>query len=212
MQELRKIRIVFLSLGFLIVLAWLGFLFFGTIADSIEAEGRVTVQQSHPVTTRVSGIIKMVWMKEGDFVSEGDMIAELDSEEYDHLYKAAVLEEERLGRELLQVESEISALESRLVLQQSLAEAKRDQATTTMDFELAAFNRKKQLFDEGNASKSSYDECLASYSSARDRKNIVTIEGDLDIKGLKEALARKKMEHDRTDLLRQQTHLQRIKL
>jgi len=54
----------------------------GTLVQTVHAEGRARPLRQVKVTSQVSGLLERVLVKEGDYVREGQVLLELDDEQY----------------------------------------------------------------------------------------------------------------------------------
>lgn len=122
-----------------------------TLQESVELSGVVTARSETTVTAPEAGSMGTLLVDEGDWVSEGDLIAVLETEELEDSLETVELELERQEREyerfLLQHEYDLRAFDR---TRENLLDALND-----AEVELAEMT---ELFALGSASQSEVDE------------------------------------------------------
>lgn len=119
------------------------------ITETVSASGKVQPEVQVKISSDVSGEIVNLYIKEGDTVKQGQLLAKIDPK----IYQSIV---ERTEAALNTAKANLSNSKARLTqVQAQFANAE------------ASFNRNKRLFDQGAISQSEFDASKASYESAK---------------------------------------------
>lgn len=196
MRELKLIRRLFLAAGFLFVSFWAAVVVIGRLPDSLEAEGRVEAKEDYPVTGCVTGILKVIHVEEGDRVSEGEVIAELDGRSFLELSKNAALEVERLELKIRKIESEIDALERLKENQHEVMAAKNEIAKAQFTHTKNVLDRKKKVAHEDLVPLTEIELAETYFKMAAERMDLEAAEEHLMDQEIDDRLAQKRVEHD----------------
>lgn len=132
-----------------------------TIKEMVSASGKVFPELEINVNSDVSGELVELYVKEGDSVTVGQILAKIDPD----IYKSAVERgEAALNNTRAQVaNSEANKSRAEATLQQSIAQKKQIEAQLANA--RTVFNRNKQLLDDGVISQADYDNALSSLRS-----------------------------------------------
>lgn len=144
------------------------------------------------VSPRVSGQIEEVYVKDNQFVKEGDLVAVIDSADYKIRIDQAEANYERLQLEQKNAKANLSAAKSAIEL------AKKD------------LDRYKNLYEQGAVSKQTLDSAQVKYDQAEANltqanqalfsdKNGVTV-ADANLKSAKTALEKAKLDYSYTKI------------
>lgn len=157
---------------FVLVLGILGFLFYQiilntkdkyvpvqikTIKKAVYASGYVKPLNYVLIESEVSGYIKKVYVKEGDFVRKGDLLAEIDPSS--------------LPAKISEVEKRLSLVEKRLKPDSEYLKSLRNEieiARATYLLEEEKLKRRRELFKEGLISKETLDEAERAFKTAEE--------------------------------------------
>lgn len=122
---------------------------FGSIIETVSANGKIQPAQDVMISPYISGEVVGLFVKEGDEVKKGDLLAKIDPEIYISAYERA---EANLNSQLA-----------------NLANAKARQAQTEAQFQNAkvSYERNKSLWEQNVISQSEYDASKASYEVAK---------------------------------------------
>jgi RND family efflux transporter MFP subunit len=134
----------------------------GTLVQTVHAEGRAQPMRQVGLTPQVNGILEGVRVKEGDFVREGQVLMELDDEQYRlDLENAQASLLEAQARYAANVEQRDEVIRSGLGLP----------AATVSEAELAAVERRfrqaEQDFADGRITLEELKEIELEYQTAR---------------------------------------------
>ena len=121
----------------------------GSIIETVSANGKIQPAQDVMISPYISGEVVGLFVKEGDEVEKGDLLAKIDPEIYISAYERA---EANLNSQLA-----------------NLANAKARQAQTEAQFQNAkvSYERNKSLWEQNVISQSEYDASKASYEVAK---------------------------------------------
>jgi len=122
---------------------------FGSIIETVSANGKIQPAQDVMISPYISGEVVGLFVKEGDEVEKGDLLAKIDPEIYISAFERA---EANLNSQLA-----------------NLANAKARQAQTEAQYQNArvSYERNKSLWEQNVISQSEYDASTASYEVAK---------------------------------------------
>jgi HlyD family secretion protein len=123
----------------------------GSIARSVVATGKVEPLSKVDIKSKASGLIKYIYVKAGDRVSEGQLLVELDKETLEAQLKEGKAVLDSAGSSLREMESQNRTLQANLHMAQLEAENK------DYEFFQAEYKRQQELFKQGLISKSDID-------------------------------------------------------
>lgn len=130
------------------------------LVDGVNASGRVEPVARVAVMSRASGIVKELHVEEGDAVTEGQVLAELDREQ--------------LEAQLAQDEADLASAKARVAAAQArVAEARVRVNDPEVRFYEREAARLKQLFEQGTTSQGQLDEAERLLAAARFRVELV---------------------------------------
>ena len=130
------------------------------VIDAVNATGRVEPLARVAVMSRASGIIEQLLVDDGDIVTEGQVLVELDREQLQAQW-------EQDQADLLAAEARVQASKARL------AEAKTRIEDPEPEFLRLENERIKQLFEEGDVSVRERDEAARALANANFRVELV---------------------------------------
>lgn len=113
----------------------------GTLVKKVEASGEIYATELVDVGAQVGGQIKKLYVKLGDHVKKGDMIAEIDSS----------TQQNTLNNKRAQL---------------AIYEAQLNSAKVAQNTAKEKFNRVKSLLDKGASSQQNYDDAKSAYAAA----------------------------------------------
>ncbi|RLD57739.1 MAG: efflux RND transporter periplasmic adaptor subunit, partial [Bacteroidetes bacterium] len=122
---------------------------FGDIIETVSANGKIQPAQDVIISPYISGEVVELYVKEGDEVMEGDLLAKIDPEIYISAYERA---------------------EANLNSQQAnLANAKARQAQSEASYKNSrvSYERNKSLWEQDVISQAEYDASQAAYEVAK---------------------------------------------
>lgn len=122
---------------------------FGDIIETVSANGKIQPAQDVIISPYISGEVVELYVKEGDEVEEGDLLAKIDPEIYISAYERA---------------------EANLNSQQAnLANAKARQAQSEASYKNSrvSYERNKSLWEQDVISQAEYDASQAAYEVAK---------------------------------------------
>ena len=125
----------------------------GTIADLVTAAGELKPHRVVSVGAQVSGQLEALHVQVGDSVTQGTLIAEIDSE----------LQEKEIEASL----ANLRGLETQLPASQA-----------ALEFAQASMRRQARLMDENATAEAQYDQAVSSLAAAR--ANILTLEYNIE--------------------------------
>jgi HlyD family secretion protein len=119
-----------------------------SITEKVSASGKIQPEMEVNISAEVSGVLIQLPVKEGDYVEEGDLLAEINPDVY------------LASRNRAQAAVNTS--------RSNLASAKAAKATSEANLFVAekAWNRTKILFRDGVISQADYDQSEAAYKTA----------------------------------------------
>lgn len=123
-----------------------------TISETVSASGKVFPEKEVKISSDVSGEIVELFVEEGDSVTAGQILAEIDPEAYESAVERGVAAVNNARSNLAMQESSI---------QSSLAEIERIQAQLENAEQI--HERNQQLLADGVISKQDYEASLANY-------------------------------------------------
>lgn len=130
------------------------------LVKAVLATGRVEPLARVNVMSRASGILKEIYVDEGDVVKRGQVIAELDREQL------RAQHEENLG--------DLAAAEARLLAARArLEEARTRLADPELEFAERNAKRLRELFEAGSASRNELDDAELRLAQVRFRVELV---------------------------------------
>ncbi len=123
----------------------------GSVAKSVVATGKIEPLSKVEIKSKSSGIIKYLYVNEGDRIREGQLLVELDKE--------------LLEAQLKETRAFLKAAEGRLqeigsqgqTLKANLRKAQLEAESKDLEFMVAEHKRYKELASEGLVSKSDFD-------------------------------------------------------
>ncbi len=120
-----------------------------TIIETVSASGKIQPEVEVKITAEVSGLILELPVFEGDLVEKGDLLVGINPDIYISAASRA--------------EASLNTAKS------SLASAKARKAQAEAQFIAAelAYNRSKQLFDQGAVSRAEYDQALSTFEVSK---------------------------------------------
>ena len=120
-----------------------------SITQNVSASGKIQPEMEVNISAEVSGQLIQLPVKEGDYVYEGDLLAEINPD----VYLAAVN----------RAQAAVNTARS------NLASARASKATSEANLIVAenAWTRSKTLFNEGVVSQADYDQSEAAYKTAK---------------------------------------------
>ncbi len=128
----------------------------GNLTLDISAVGNLVLSQKENLAFELEGTIEEVLVEEGDFVEEGDVLAELDASERSDYLKNLERQVETKERELLQTEINVDKAEATLdevsspeyaALAIARAELEVAEAKRALDYAQAAYDVAKAWYD-----------------------------------------------------------------
>ena len=120
-----------------------------TIVESVSANGKIEPEQDIKISPYISGEVIALYVKEGDPVKKGDLLAKIDPEVYRASYNRA--------------EASLNAQ----MASQANSQAQLAQAEAQFKNAELSFNRSKQLWSQNVISQADYDQAEASYAVAK---------------------------------------------
>jgi membrane fusion protein (multidrug efflux system) len=133
----KRTRALIVLLTIISIGAWFGFTWFVTARTHIETDNAFIEARTVPVSSKVSGTIARVLVKDNQFVKQGELLVEIDGRDYQlQIAKASAgvgMAENESGGEQMKVEAARAALQS--------AKARFDQAVTDQIRAEKLFNR-----------------------------------------------------------------------
>lgn len=123
------------------------------VIESVSASGKIQPETEVKISSEVSGEIIALYVKEGDSVTRGQLLAEINPD-------------------LLQSQYEGSqAMYNNAIAGLASAQAREEQANAAFIRAQADFNRQQTLFDKKVISQANYDAAKASFESAKAELN-----------------------------------------
>ena len=162
------------------------------LLDAVNANGRVEPLARVAVMSRASGIVKELFVEEGDQVKEGQVLAELDREQ--------------LEAQLAQDEADLASAQARV----AAATARIDEAKTRLEDPEVAFlakenERRQELHASGDVSERERDDAARALSAAEFR--IAQVEASLPVLEAAASEARANLDSSEAALERSRTAL-----
>ena len=134
----------------------------GTLVQTVHAEGRAQPLRQVTVTSQVNGILQRVLVKEGDYVSEGQVLLELDDEQY-----RLELEDAQAARLQANADYAASLDQTDTVVREGLELPQ----PTMSDAELAAvetrFRQAVEAYRQGRIDEGEFQDIELEYQTAR---------------------------------------------
>lgn len=134
----------------------------GTLVQTVHAEGRAQPLRQVGVVSQVSGILDRLRVKEGDFIREGQVLMELDREEYE-----LALESARADYLQAQAEYASNYEERETVEREGLEVPEPTMDQTAYDEVERRFREAERQFRENRMSEEEYREIELEYMTAR---------------------------------------------
>ncbi len=153
-----RVFILFGMLGTLLIIAALTSLFFVHIEDTVYAEGKIIPEHTYDIVGHVDGRVVELLRDEGDDVAQGELIAKIDSVQYEEEMLATNNALKELEAELEVKKADLAALEKD-PLPKELWHSKTDveeaekKAAITKD----RLERFKRLYELGAVSRQEFD-------------------------------------------------------
>lgn len=194
MKQLKRVRRVFLAVGFLLVSFWAVLFIVGRLPDTLEADGVIEARKVHPVSTSVTGILKRIYVEEGDRVAEGEVVAEFERRSFSEKARGAELEVDRLELEIEKVDSEISALVRLKGIQHTLLVARSNIAEARLEQSRDVLERKKKGIDDDIIPLAELEQAETDFTVAKENLELEAAEEKLKEQELEEKIARRKVE------------------
>lgn len=123
----------------------------GSIARSVVATGKVEPLSRVDIKSKASGLIKYLYVNEGDRVREGQLLVELDKEILEAQLKEATAVLQSAESSLQEIESQGKTLRA------NLRKAQLEAENRDYEFWTAEYKRQRELFEQGLISKSDFD-------------------------------------------------------
>ena len=172
-SKIRTIIIALIILGLIGLVAW------GLIKDKRETrsapvtiQGHMEVEQT-PVAAKVAGRIANIYVKEGDEISVGTRLIDMDSPEIN-----AKVEEAQAGKELAQ--SQLDKANNGARPQEiEMAKYQYDAAQSAADLAKVTYERINRLAAEGLMSRQKRDEAYTNYVASVDKAKIAKAQYEL---------------------------------
>ena len=172
-SKIRTIIIALIILGLIGLVAW------GLIKDKRETrsapvtiQGHMEVEQT-PVAAKVAGRIANIYVKEGDEISVGTRLIDMDSPEIN-----AKVEEAQAAKELAQ--SQLDKANNGARPQEiEMAKYQYDVAQSAADLAKVTYERINRLAAEGLMSRQKRDEAYTNYVASADKAKIAKAQYDL---------------------------------
>lgn len=120
-----------------------------SIHETVSANGKIQPEKQVKISSDVSGEVVELYVKEGDEVKAGQILAKIDPD----IYQSNV---ERMNATLNNIKANLANSGSRLL-----------QAQAQFDNAKASFERNKQLFDQGAISQSDFDAAKSNFEVAK---------------------------------------------
>ncbi len=132
-----------------------------TIYETVSASGKVFPETEIKISSDVSGEIIELYVKEGDSVTVGQVLAKIRPDEYESAVERgeATLQSARSQKEI----SEANVISSRAQIDQLRSELER--VKSQLAATAATHKRNEELFKEGVISQQEFDASLANYKS-----------------------------------------------
>jgi HlyD family secretion protein len=138
----------------------------GTVSDYFEEDGTIKYKKDSNIVSRVSGLVTSVYFAEGDTVTEGSVLMDIDSSDIELKIKGLEEKIKALGYQYKDAlnpvdKAEIENLEELLKqAQNTFADAQKD------------YDRNKNLFERGAVSSVELENSKSSYDNAQSQVNI----------------------------------------
>ena len=172
-SKIRTIIIALIILGLIGLVAW------GLIKDKRETRSEPVTIQGHmeveqtPVAAKVAGRIANIYVKEGDEISVGTRLIDMDSPEIN-----AKVEEAQAGKELAQ--SQLDKANNGARPQEiEMAKYQYDAAQSAADLAKVTYERINRLAAEGLMSRQKRDEAYTNYVASVDKAKIAKAQYEL---------------------------------
>lgn len=120
-----------------------------SINETVSANGKVQPEKQVKISPDVSGEVVELYVKEGDEVKAGQLLAKIDPDIY-------VSNLERMNAQLNNMKANSANSKARLA-----------QVKSQYDNAIATFNRNKQLFSQGAISQSDFDAAKSAFEVAK---------------------------------------------
>ena len=172
-SKIRTIIIALIILGLIGLVAW------GLIKDKRETRSEPVTIQGHmeveqtPVAAKVAGRIANIYVKEGDEISVGTRLIDMDSPEIN-----AKVEQAQAGKELAQ--SQLDKANNGARPQEiEMAKYQYDAAQSAADLAKVTYERINRLAAEGLMSRQKRDEAYTNYVASVDKAKIAKAQYEL---------------------------------
>lgn len=132
--------------------------------DNAYVEGSI-----HTISSKVSGTVKAIYIRDNQFVKKGDLVLELDSTDYDVKVKEALAGLEAEKRKLLEAETRIEISKKRLAeMNASVEVARANIQLYDANLKQAErdIKRAENLFNKDAVSKERYEKTKTAYDVA----------------------------------------------
>jgi len=156
-----RVFIAFGLLGAIVVIAALVSLFFVNIEDTVYADGKIIPEHTYDIVGHVDGRLVELLREEGDDVAQGELIARIDSVQYEEEMLATQNALKELEAELEVRKADLAALEKD-PLPKELWHSKTDLAENEKKAAIAKdkMERYKKLYDLGAISRQDLDAAI----------------------------------------------------
>ncbi len=170
-----------------------------SIEEYISASGKIYPEKEVIISSDVSGEITKLLVAEGDSVTTGQLIAQIDPESY-----LSVVEQGQaaLNNVLAQVENAKANV--------ATSEARRDQALANQEMQKLAYDRNKKLFDDGIISSSEFENVQNAWNNSLAETKAAQLAVDAAKSSLK--AANYTVESQKASLKEINTNLRRTKI
>ena len=179
-EKSSKIKKVILALLVIIVLSVIAYGLFKSNQHSepevISLQGQMQMQQTS-IAAKVSGRIAQILVTEGDTVTQGQQLIEMDSPEI-----TAKINQARAGKQMAQSQLDKAENGAR---PQEIAQAKAAWQANKAASDLAAntYERVNRLFEEGLMARQKRDEAYAQSIATQDQTEAARLQYDLAMEG-----------------------------
>ena len=141
-------------------------------SHQIAMSGNVEPIETIKLSFELSGVVENVLFEEGDMIQEGDIIAKLDTDNYQLAENVAQADFQMAGIKVnnAQLQYEIAKAEYEAVKIQAMTEvpSKIEQAKSQYDLLETNYHRLQELYDEGAVSKSELEQITTKYTVAKE--------------------------------------------
>ncbi len=135
-----------------------------TVRDEAVGVGFVQARVPVSASAKINGVIRKVYVDQGDFVKKGQVLAQLENEDYRNQVAQAQSQLEAVQAALSSARAELLAAEARAQAGRSaVARSRAGLALAKINYE-----RRKPLYDKGSVSKEDLDTAETAYAQAQE--------------------------------------------